>query len=331
MKNILKSKIYLLSLLVASILIVGTAGYMLIEGYSFLNAVYMTVITISTTGFKEITPLSPTGQVFTIFLILFTLGVFAYSVGSISSYILDGDFLVLLRKRRIRKTTKKMENHVIICGYGRNGRKAAELFLLHKIPFVVIERKHELCMQLREKNIHVFEESALEDEVLLSAGIERAKALMCTLPDDTDNLYVVLSAREMNKNLHIISRASTDSVEKKLLIAGATEVIKPDFLGGMHMAYLVINPDVKEFIDFVTHDAETMFHELDMELFTKLWEKKLIELRKHPELDISIVGLKNKDGKYTVNPSGDTVLHRTQRLIILATNQQLNQFKKTFA
>lgn len=331
MKSILRSKIYLLIFLIVLTLVGGTIGYMFFEGYSLLDAVYMTVITISTTGFKEVEPLSTNGRIFTIFLIIFTLGVFAYSIGSISSYLLDGDFMVLLRRRRAKKIVKRMENHVIICGYGRNGRKAAELFLLHQIPFVVIELKHELCMELREKNIAVFEDNALNDDVLLAAGINRARSLMCALHDDTDNLFLVLSAREMNKDLHIISRASKDNVEKKLLIAGANDVIKPDFLGGMHMAYLIINPDVKEFIDFVTHDAETMFHELDMELYMKLWDKKLIELRKHPELDVSIVGMKNNKGEYTVNPQGDTTLHREMRLIILATHRQLEKFKKIFA
>lgn len=331
MRNLLKSKIYLLFFLIISTLIIGTGGYMLIEDFSLLEAFYMTVITISTTGFGEVKPLTDEGRVFTILLLIFTLGVFAYSIGSISSYLLDGDFMVILRKRRVRKKVKKMENHVIICGYGRNGRKAAEVFTLHKTPFVVIERKHELCMELREKNIPVFEESALEDEVLLSAGIMDARALMCALPDDTDNLYVVLSAREMNPHLHIISRSSNDSVEKKLKIAGATEVIKPDFLGGMHMAYLIINPDVKEFIDFVTHDAENMFHEVDMELYMKLWDKPLRELRKHDKLDISIVGMKNNNGQYIVNPAEDTILHRSQHLIVLATTQQLDAFKQHFA
>jgi voltage-gated potassium channel len=331
MRNILKSKVYLLFFLITSTLVIGTGGYMLIEEFDFLEAFYMTVITISTTGFGEVHPLTDGGRIFTILLLIFTLGVFAYSIGSISSYLLDGDFMVLLRKRRIRKQAKKMENHVIICGYGRNGRKASEMFTLHKTPFIVIERKHELCMELREKNIPVFEESALEDEVLLSAGILNARALMCALPDDTDNLYVVLSAREMNPKLHIISRASNDSVEKKLKIAGATEVIKPDFLGGMHMAYLIINPDVKEFIDFVTHDAENMFHEIDLELYTKLWEKPIRELRKHNALDISIVGLKNNTGGYTVNPPEDTLMTRHQQLIVLATTQQLEAFKHNFA
>ncbi len=331
MKNILRSKIYLLSFLIIATLTVGTTGYMFFEGYGFLDALYMTVITISTTGFKEVAPLSTSGRVFTIFLIIAALAVFAYSLGSISSYLLDGDFLVLLRKRRVRKKVKRMENHVIICGYGRNGRKAAELFLLHKIPFVVIELKHELCAEMREKNTPVFEEDALDDEVLIAAGIKKAKALICALHGDTDNLYVVLSAREINKNIRIISRASTDNVEKKLIIAGASNIIKPDSLGGMHMAYLVIHPNVKEFMDLITCDAEALFHELDMELYAKLWDKKLIELRKHPDFDISIVGLKNNEGKYIVNPSGNVVLERSHKLIILAATPQLDNFNNTFA
>jgi voltage-gated potassium channel len=331
MRSILKSKIYLLVILISSTIAVGTAGYMLVEGYTFLEALYMTIITLSTTGFGEIRPLSAGGRIFTILLLILTLSILAYSLGSLSSYLMDGDFMLLLRKRRVRKKTKHMENHIIICGYGRNGRKAAEMLAVHNLPFVVIEQNHTRAAALREKNIPVYEESALEDEVLKAAGIEHAKALLCALPDDTDNLYVVLSAREMNKGLTIISRASNDSVEKKLKIAGASDVVKPDTIGGTHMAQLVINPDVKEFIDFVSYDAENAFKEVDVNKYEKLWGKSLLQIRKHADLDISVVGLKNEDGKYIVNPPSDLVLTKELQLIIMATTEQLKKFKQHFS
>src|SRR5215212_2451099 len=190
MKRLLKSKIYFVLLLVGGTLVIGTAGYMLIENYSFLDALYMTVITLSTTGFGEVQPLGPYGRIFTIMLLLLTLSILAYSLGALSSYLLDGDFLILLRKKRVRNLVNHMNNHIIICGYGRNGRKAAEMLTAHHIPFTIIEKNPDVARNLREKNIPVFEENALEDETLKAAGIMKARALLCTLPDDTDNLYI---------------------------------------------------------------------------------------------------------------------------------------------
>lgn len=331
MRKLLKSKIYLLVLLTTAAIAFGTFGYMIIEGYTFLEALYMTIITLSTTGFGEIRPLSEAGRLFTIVLLILTLSILAYSLGSLSSYLMDGDFLLQIRKRRARNQTKHMQNHIIICGYGRNGQKAAEMFDVHKIPYVVIEENHERAALLREKNVTVFEENALDDEVLKAAGIMHAKALLSSLPNDTDNLYIVLSAREMNRNLTIISRASNDGVEKKLKIAGASSVVKPDTIGGTHMAQLVINPDVKEFIDFVSYDAENTFKEIEVREYPKLCGKPLREIRKHVELDVSVIGLKNQEGKYMINPSSETLMQEGQQLIIMANTEQLKNFKQQFA
>lgn len=331
MRRLLRSKIYLLVMLVFATVAAGTAGYMLIDGYGFLDALYMTIITLSTTGYGEVRPLSPAGRIFTIVLILMALSILAYSLASLSSFLLDGEFLVLLRKRRAYKQAGKMENHVIICGYGRNGHKAAEMLAVHNIPFVVIENGHAAAAELREHNITVLEESALDDDTLKAAGIMTAKALLTTLPDDTDNLYVVLSARAMNKNLAIISRASNVNVEKKLKIAGATDVVKPDAIGGSRMAQLVINPNMQEFIELVSYDTENMFKEIDLAAYEKLWGKNLKDIRKHTELDISVVGLKNEEGRYIINPSSNVVLTKGHQLVIMATADQMNAFKQHFA
>lgn len=331
MRKLIKTKIYLLLVLINSVVAFGTAGYMIIAGYSFFDALYMTIITITTTGFGEVVPLNSSGRAFTMVLLIITLGVVAYSLASISAYIIDGDFMVLLRKKRVRNTVRKMENHVILCGYGRNGKKAAEMFSIHNIPYVVIENNHDEAMRLRESDIPVLEENALDDEVLLAAGILKARALLCSLSDDTDNLYIVLSAKALNKNLVIISRASNESVEKKLKIAGATDVVKPANLGGSHMAHLIINPGINEFMHYITNDPETMFKEVELKHYQKLWGKPLRDIRKHIAIDISIVGLKDKNGEYLVNPTSDTLLENGQQLIIMATQDQLVTFNLHFS
>lgn len=330
MKHLLKSRIYFVLMLILGTTLLGVTGYMALEGYSFMDALYMTVITLSTTGFMEVQPLSTYGRLFTILLIVLTLSILAYSLGALSSFLLDGDFLVILRKKRVRNLIKRMNNHTIICGYGRNGGKAAEMLTAHRIPFVVIEKNPEVARTLREKNIPVFEENALDDETLKSAGIMKAKALLCTLPDDTDNLYIVLSARAMNKNLTIISRASNDSVEKKLIIAGATEVVKPDTIGGTHMAQMIINPGMREFIDLIAYDSENMFTQISLDTYQGLWGRPLSEIRRHTELDINVVGIKSND-RYIVNPSSSVLMDKSQQLIIMATQDQITKFKERFA
>jgi len=247
-------KLYLAGGLLLVIIVGGTIGYMVVDPrYGFLDALYMTVNTVGTVGFREVYPLTPQGQVFTIFLVITGFGTFAFAVSSLTSYVLNGEFREYYRTIRKVNAIEKLSGHVVICGYGRNGRQAAHILKKHDRRFVVIENSKEIVDSITHRYADlVLEGDATQDEVLMKPGISRASAIITTLPTDADNLFIVLSARAINPRLTIISRASDDNSDKKLKIAGANNVIMPDKIGGAHMASLVLKPDVIDFIDHIT-------------------------------------------------------------------------------
>ena len=246
------SKIYIAVSLLILTVCVGVVGFILIEKYDFLDAFYMTIITVATVGFQEVHPLSNDGKLFTAFLIITSFGTFAYAVSSITNYISDGEFREYFKNKKVNSAIEKLDAHVIVCGFGRNGKQAAHVLKKHNTRFVVIEQKKDIVAAINHRfSDLVLEGDATLDEILLRAGILKAKALITTLPMDADNLFIVLTARTLNPKLTIISRASEDNSDKKLKLAGADNVIMPDKLGGAHMASLVMKPDVMEFVDSI--------------------------------------------------------------------------------
>lgn len=234
------------------ILFIGVNGFIIIEGYTFLDAIYMTVITVSTVGFGEIQELSKTGKVFTIIIIIISWITFAYAISMITSYFVEMELGGFFKKYKTKSKIKKMENHVIVVGFGRNGRQAAADLDSYNHPFIVIENNPEVIRNANETGFTFLEGDATEDEILLNAKINMAKALITTLPIDADNLFVVLSARTLNKNICLVSRAGQKASEKKLRSAGANHVVMPEIVGGEHMVSLVVNPDVVEFLDQIS-------------------------------------------------------------------------------
>ncbi|MBI4945513.1 MAG: potassium channel protein [Bacteroidetes bacterium] len=307
------------------------SGYIFIEHYTLIEAFYMTIITIATVGFGEVHPLSDAGRLFTAFLIMSSFGIFAYSISLITRYIVDGEFQHFFKSYRMNNTIEKIENHVIICGYGRNGRQAAHILKQHDQRFVVVEQNHELVASITHRFSHLLVEGdATDDEVLQKAGITRAKALITTLPTDADNLFIVLSARSLNANLTIISRASDDNSDKKLKTAGANNVIMPDKVGGAHMASLVLKPDVVEFIDFITEQGE---NNINLEEFTftdlreELRNKTIADIDVRSKSGANIIGFKTDSGQFVVNPSPDTKISPNAKLFVLGTNEQIKKLK----
>ncbi|KPK80639.1 MAG: hypothetical protein AMS27_16550 [Bacteroides sp. SM23_62_1] len=310
---------------------VGVIGYIIIEDLDFTRAVYMTVITIATVGFKEVVPLSSTGMWFTSFLIIISFGIFVFAVTSFTRYVIDGVMRNYYRDRKVKKKIEKLTGHTIICGYGRNGSQAALDLMYRKVPFVVIENKQELIEKLStSENILYVEGDATKDEVLMEAGIINARALITTLPVDADNLYVVLTAKEINPNLMIISRASNESSDIKLKRAGASNVIMPDRVGGQRMAKLVIQPDVVEFIDYIMlQEPDNVFlEEITCESIASCFDgKKIRELDIRNRSGANIIGLKQEDGSYIINPSPDVVLSKSDKIFVLGTSFQVNKLK----
>jgi voltage-gated potassium channel len=329
------SKIYIPILVLMLIVCIGIVGFILIEGFNFLDAFYMTIITVATVGFQEVHPLSDAGRVFTAFLIITSFGTFAFAVTSISQYVIGGEFNQFFKNRRVSAAIEKLEGHVIICGYGRNGRQAAHVLKKHNTRFVVIEQKKEIVSSITHQwSDLVLEGDSTQDEVLLKAGINKAKAIITTLPVDADNLFIVLSARTLNPKLTIISRASEDNSDKKLKLAGADNVIMPDKLGGAHMASLVMKPDVMEFVDFITGQGgdNIRLEEITFEnLSAEFRNKSIRELEIRNKSGANIIGFKTAQSEYVINPSADTKIIPDAKLFVLGTSEQIGKLKEMFA
>lgn len=309
------------------------SGFMLVTGCSFIDAIYMTVITISTVGFEEVVPLDNQGKLFTVFLIIISVFVFAYAISVITEFILSRSALRNIIERRTLKKIRGMENHIIICGFGRNGKEAAEKLHTHNQQFVIIEKNRAVIERYENSEISFVEGNASEDEVLEKAGIHNAKCLITALPSDADNLFVVLSARQINGKLLIISRASHESSYKKLKLAGADNVIMPDKIGGEHMASLVVVPDLVEFIDNLSISGKntTNVEEIRTEDITpssKEISLKELDLRK--ETGCSVIGYKTPDGEYIINPGADLKLVKESKIIVLGRPEQIELLKKKY-
>lgn len=312
--------------------VLGTIGYVFIEDYSWFDAFYMTVITVSTVGYGEVEPLTNTGKIFTTVLIMSSFGTFAYAISAITKFVIQGEFNQFIKHRKLNATIEKLTDHVIICGYGRNGRQAAQVLKKHDKRFVVIEKNEELTKSFNHKyNDLVLSGDSTQDDVLLKAGIMNASALITTLPVDADNLFIVLTARNLNKKLTIISRASDDNSDTKLKIAGANNVIMPDKVGGAHMASLVMKPDVIEFIDYMTAVGnekmsleEIIFSNLSKDFSNKTLNEILIKNKS----GANVIGFKTPDGDYIVNPSEETPLLPNSKLFALGTPEQIKSLKE---
>jgi len=251
----------------------------------------------------------------------------------ITRYLISGQYRIYYKTFQVNNQLEKLSNHVIICGYGRNGRQAVKTLQAHKVPFLVIESDLELVHKLREEdsNILVIDGDATDDSVIIKAGINRAIALITTLPRDTDNLFVVLTARDINKGLNIISRASDDRSEHKLRIAGANNVILPDKVGGAHMATLVTSPDLMQFLDQISmmgEDESTLVEIQFKNLPPDFEHKSILELEKRYQTGARIIGFKTPENKIIVNPSPETELVPKSKLFVLGNINQIIKIKQ---
>lgn len=305
---------------------------MVIDDYTFVDALFMTVITVSTVGFEVVNPLNPTAKIFTVLLILSSIGVYMYAGGIITKFMMDGQFLIQYKHNKVYKKISEISDHVIVCGYGRNGRQSIQKLIDYKKEFVVIESDKEKIEKLSQiKGLLFVEGDATEDETLKKAGVKHAYALITTLPNDAENMFVVLSARQYNKDMTIISRASKDETRPKLKIAGATNVIMPDRIGGDHMASLVVTPDVVEFLDSLSVDGKHNTNMIEVKIDDICDVKKSMTIKK---LDLrritgaTIIGLKTFDGDYIVNPDADMSLSLGSKLIILGSGPQIKKVKE---
>ncbi len=305
---------------------------MLIEKWSFLDAFYMMVITITTVGFGEVHPLSEAGRLFTSFLILSTFGTFTYLISLVTTLIASGELGRNIKNFRLLKIMTGLENHIIVCGLGRVGIQVAQDLLNSGCRVVAIEEKSNE-INLNVEGLILVNGDATKDEVLLKAGLKTAKAIICCLPNDADNLFIVLSSKACTNDVQIISRASQKATIGKMKIAGAHHVIMPDSIGGTHMASLVSSPDVIEFLDQIKLEGRNGSNIESIsfdELPQRYKGKTLDELDLKKTSGATIIGFRSQNGEFIVNPPDSTVLEEKSSLLVLGNMEQISKVNQLF-
>ena len=296
----------------------------------------MTTITVATVGYGAVKSLSPAGEWFSSFLILLNIGIFAYALAVFSYYVINGEIFRKMHLKSINNRIDSLNGHVIICGYGRYGREISRNFLHHRTPFVVVENSPAIIEELQRgaEPVLYIEDDATHDETLLRAGITRAKALITALPDDSENVFIVLTARQLNPTLNIISRATEAKSQRKLRLAGANHVIMPEQIGGFYMATLVSKPGATEFFSYITRESESdiEFEEIHYRNMPASCQGKSIsDLHIRRETGANIIGFKHSDGSYIVNPGPETILEENSSFILLGNKEQLESLRQYLA
>uniref|UniRef100_A0A831UG96 Potassium channel protein n=1 Tax=Geobacter metallireducens TaxID=28232 RepID=A0A831UG96_GEOME len=311
----LKISIAILLLLVSA----GTAGYMAIEGWVFLDALYMTVITLGTVGFKEIHDLGDAGKIFTICLIIFGVSVLGYIVGSLAQIMFEGQIQRIIGRKKVERKIEALRDHYIICGFGRIGALICREFAAKPIPFLVIEKHPEVHEKLHHEEYLHIRGDATEDETLLRAGIKRAKGLISVVTSDTENVYITLTARGLNPDLFILARSGEEGSEIKLKRAGANKVVSPYLIGGSRMAQAILRPNVVDFIEIATgrEHLDLQMEEILIPEKSAFIGENLITSGFRRETGVIIVGIKKATGKMVFNPNPHTHIEALDTLIVL--------------
>ncbi len=307
------------------VLVVGTTGYMVIEGWVFLDALYMTVITVGTVGFREVAPLSVAGRLFTMALIIVGFGAILFSLGTIIDFMVEGHFTGLLEGRRMQKRIAEAVGHHVVAGLGRVGSTVADEYAARGVPFVVIDCDEAAIARARERGWLWVQGDASEETTLMAAGIERARSLVTALDTDADNLFVTLTARGMKPGLFIVARATTSSAEGKLVRAGADRVITPTEIGGRRMASMVLQPVVSDYLDVVTRGDSVRFklEEILLGEDDPYVGRSIGESRIREATGAYILAVHAADGVINTKPTPSTVLHVGDKLVAIGTEEQL--------
>ncbi|RLB81998.1 MAG: potassium channel protein [Deltaproteobacteria bacterium] len=308
----------------------GTIGYMVTEGWPFIDALYMTVITLSTVGYSEVRGLSSTGRIFTMVLIILGVGFVFYLAGSIIQFMVEGRIREILGRRKLKKKIRVQKGHYIICGYGRVGSSICEALASKPLNIVVIERDPARIAKLNERNILHIPGEATDEENLIRAGVERARGLVAALKTDSDNVYVTLSARQLNPDLFIMARAGEEHSERKLLAAGANKVLCPYRMGAHRMAQTILRPTVTDFVELTLMDTSRniQMEEMPVHPSSRLIDVALQDSGIRKDLDLIIVAVKKAAGDMLFNPSSQTKLGAGDTVIAIGEKKNLEKLER---
>ena len=323
----LRDKLLISIVLIISIIVFGTLGYMVIEGWNFRDSLFMTFITITTVGYQEVHDLSANGEIFTIFLLILGVGIIFYILSLEAKVLIEGQLKGIFERRTLKKKIDDLKNHYIICGYGRMGKIIASELVAKGVDLVVIEKNPQ---QSDRQDRLLIEGDATIDESLKSAGIEKAKGIVSVLPTDAENLFLVLSARELNPNISIVTRAKDEDAENKLSRAGADRVVSPYHAGSVKIANLILKPAVVDFLEFATMDGnfELQLEEIIFQETSKFVHKTLEESAIGRDLRIIIVAIKKSNGNMEFNPSSKSIIEAGDTLIALGEISKLKTLEE---
>ena len=313
-------------LLLVLILVLGTGGYMVVEGWSLLDSLYMMVITLATVGYGEVHPISQYGRILTMGVIVSGIGVGAYLIGTLTQMVVEGRVLDVMGRRKLERQIQKLNNHYIICGYGRVGKVVCEEIKKSKpTPLVVIEKDGSRTPEIEGDGHLYLLGDATEEECLVRAGIRRARALVTALDSEAENVYITLTARGLNPSIFVLARAGKLGSEKKLVQAGANRVVSPHQIGGSRMAQALLRPTVTDFLDFAIHDQqiELKLEELPVQAASRIADVTLVESGIRQQLDLIIVAIKKGSGEMLFNPASQTRIQIGDTLIALGQKKSL--------
>ena len=316
--------------ILASTFILGTVGYHYIEGWSFVESLYTTVITLATVGYGDFHPQQMTGRLFTVVLIIFGVGAMAYTAGIATEAMVEGQLQRVMGRGRLKKKIEKLIGHYIVCGYGRIGEIICREFAASAIDFVVIDDDPEAIQRVEEEGYIYYHGSATEDKTLVEAGVERAKGVVCTLPSDAQNLYVILTAKEYNAALYILSRAEGETSERRLIRAGADRAVSPYTVGGMRMAMAALRPAVVDFIEITMRGQglDLRLEEIAVCETSPILGTSMAESKIRQRYGIIIVAIKKESEEMIFNPEAGYSIEQGDRLITLGEKEKLNGFSE---
>ena len=324
-------KIVLFVELLVLIVIIGIVGYIFIEGYTPINALYMTVITISTVGFGEVSELSSAGKVFTVFMIFSGITVGVYGLSSITTFLIEGELKKYIKDVKMKKKIYGLDGHYIICGVGETGSKIVEKLKSIKKDFVIIEKDEKNIEEIKSifgDSVFIIKGDATKDEVLKEAGLEKASVLIGTLSSDAENVFLSLTAKDINPKIRIVTKAIDSSAEKKLLKAGADHIISPIDIAVNRIVSTATNPDVVNFLDVVTKVGEEnlKLEMVKVEKGSKFQGVELKEAKIPSKTNLIVIGIKKENG-ITVNPMSNTIIEFGDGLIVLGNDKQIEVLK----
>lgn len=318
--------------LLVVLLVVGVNGYrFLYPDWTLIDALYMTILTVTTIGFDEVHPLDTRGRIFTMLLAMVGLGFLAYGLSTLVASLVEGHLKFLFWRRRMEKKIRKIKDHFIICGVGETGSSVMDEFRATKTPFVVVDKSPERIQKLLEDAVMVVAGSATEDSVLIEAGVERAKGMVAALPADEENVFAILTAREINPNLKIVAIATSEDAEPKLRRAGADYVVTPSKIGGLRMASVMLRPTVVSFLDIMMkgQDISLRVEESEVSGNSSLCGKTLAEAGIPAKTGLICIAIrKAKDKRYLYNPKSQTIIEPKDILIVLGSTDQLEELRK---